>query len=491
MEILIPVPAFLQVFIEYISTILFHIRGGYANAADFLRESASQNLVVPILGIILIFWPILLSLFMSLATAWAWIFWLVTSILLGLLQVLYASYQFVMISLDIFGLSVLKTYTMLSNFAISFVLSSQKRTTSRRKLWRTSLDACDTYEDFLKIRIQAKATVTPIDSALPNAPFHKRSNSFSSPDHIMDVAKYNRKIPRVRSFTKGEAVHTEHDAEGLQHDDSVVSELGSTAADLLVTTTRQIEEAIADGNIKYLKFLLAAVMKRNHLNTDEYLVENSRGVASTGQYGLSAGSRTMIRNYMNAVECGLDYIAEQSSNIHENLKLVRKMKQNMGRTALMLSGGGAQAMYHLGVIRALIESKQYQDISVISGTSGGSISAAMCAIKTAEELISEVCVNTVSTDFGGTGEQAKNNIRWFPTMWDMATYWFKHKLLVDSETFQKTCEFYYKDITFEEAFARTGKHVCITVSASRANGYTAQRLLLNHISTPHVTIASA
>jgi hypothetical protein len=76
-------------------------------------------------------------------------------------------------------------------------------------------------------------------------------------------------------------------------------------------------------------------------------------------------------------------------------------------------------------------------------------------------------------------------------MWDMATYWFKHKLLVDSETFQKTCEFYYGNVTFEEAFNKTGKHVCITVSASRANGNTAQRLLLNHISTPHVTIASA
>jgi TAG lipase / steryl ester hydrolase / phospholipase A2 / LPA acyltransferase len=175
----------------------------------------------------------------------------------------------------------------------------------------------------------------------------------------------------------------------------------------------------------------------------------------------------------------------------DRYKLVRKMKQNMGRTALMLSGGGAQAMYHLGVIKALIESGQYQDITVISGTSGGSISAAMCAIKTADELLRDVCVTTVSTDFGRTGAQAKGNIRWFPTMWDMAAYWFKHKLLVDSDTFQKTCEFYYQDITFEEAFNRTGKHVCITVSASRATGNTAQRLLLNHISTPHVTIASA
>lgn len=148
-------------------------------------------------------------------------------------------------------------------------------------------------------------------------------------------------------------------------------------------------------------------------------------------------------------------------------------------------------MYHLGIIRALIQSRLYDDIRVVSGTSGGSIIAAMCAIKTRDELFADVCVPTVSTDYGGDGSQRRKNIRWFPTLTEMASYWLKNKLLMDSREFRRTCEFYYGDYTFEEAFERTGKHVCITVSASRASGYTAQRLLLNHISTPHVTLASA
>lgn len=115
----------------------------------------------------------------------------------------------------------------------------------------------------------------------------------------------------------------------------------------------------------------------------------------------------------------------------------------------------------------------------------------MCAIKTQDELLDHVCVANVSTDYMSNGRMKQENIRWFPTLFDMASYWLKHKLLVDSAEFRRTCEFYYGNITFEEAFERTGKHVCITVSASRANGRTAQRLLLNHISTPHVTIASA
>lgn len=74
----------------------------------------------------------------------------------------------------------------------------------------------------------------------------------------------------------------------------------------------------------------------------------------------------------------------------------------------------------------------------------------------------------------------------------MGAYWLKKKLLVDSREFKRCCDFYYGDVTFEEAFQRTGKHVCITVTASRAtSGGGAQRLLLNHVSTPHVTLASS
>ncbi len=301
-----------------------------------------------------------------------------------------------------------------------------------------------------------------------------------------------------------------------------------------------------------LKFLLQGVVKRNHLSINDLLIQDALSVMESGRHHLSEQSRNVIFNYHEEVEeclkwiadCGLEKNHYQSNNYdHDNnlvddsdsnhlpggvttvttattsqsnlngssyveteeiklykeltdrRNLIRKLKHNMGRTALMLSGGGAQAMYHLGTIKALCESKLYDDISVISGTSGGSITAAMCATKTREELLADVCVPHVSTDYGLTGQMKKENIRWFPTVLQMGEYWLKHKLLVDPTEFKRCCDFYFGDITFEEAFERTGKHVCITVSASRmkggGEGGGAQRLLLNHISTPHVTIASA
>lgn len=289
-------------------------------------------------------------------------------------------------------------------------------------------------------------------------------------------------------------------------------------------------------DLSSLKFLLSGVVKRNHLHVDDLLIDDARDVDQTGHHRLSRGDRDVVQDFTDEVCTCLDVIANaplqemtsagegigdrnspphnehKSSNevlslntsheqqqydkalelneLGDRIKLMKKMKLNTGCSALMLSGGGAQAMYHLGSIKALLETGIYDTISVISGTSGGSITAAMCAIKTSAELLRDVCVEEVATDYLKTGQMKKDNIRWFPSIFEMGAYWMKTKLLVDQQDFKKCCEFYYGDFTFEEAFRRTGKHVCITVSASR-NTSGAQRLLLNHISTPHVTLASA
>lgn len=278
-----------------------------------------------------------------------------------------------------------------------------------------------------------------------------------------------------------------------------------------------------------LKTLLSGIVKRNHLSVDDSLMQDARSVAERGQHSLKKETREAIDRYGEEVERCIDWVAsgavylgnnvgdggggassrrnapnggggsapeqimqKQRDELSKRYTLFRRMKQNMGHTALMLSGGGAQAMYHLGTVKALVESELYQHIHVISGTSGGSIAAAMCAIKPPEELLRDICVNTVSTDYMLTGEMKRKRVSWFPELYKMGAYWLKTRLLMDSKEFLRCCEFYYSDTTFEEAFELTRKHVCITVSASRASsGSGVQRLLLNHISTPNVTLASA
>ena len=478
MEILIQVPPFLQSTVDLLYTIWMSLQdashwlyGLIVLARSSLTTLFEYNVFLPIIAIVMFFWPVLVYMIMSITAAWAWIFWLVTSILLGVVQLLYASYQFVMISLDICGLSTMKTYTAMRHQFLNMVdrqlldgSNNSKRRKSRRRLWRQKLDQADSYESFLRIRIEPKSIPqipkkVDVDAALPPRKLQRSNSWIATPDPPADnnnksslqqrdaapsSPTHTNTIPRTRSFS-GELLSdttNNNDDFLVHHDPIVLDELGQKTADLLVSTTWRLQEARQLAQHKpcdeqarsTLQYLLSGVVKRNHLNIDDITVNNSRSIAETGQYGLSQQSRTMIKSYFEQVDKGLDCIADapiletdndldRPNDLGDRITLVRKMKQNMGRTALMLSGGGAQAMYHLGVIRALIESKLYNDIKVISGTSGGSITAGMCAIKTAEELYAHVCVSTVSTDYMLNGKMKKENIRWFPPIWDMASYW--------------------------------------------------------------------
>ena len=218
----------------------------------------------------------------------------------------------------------------------------------------------------------------------------------------------------------------------------------------------------------------------------------ARGPVYLGPIGYDNNNDVEKKTKKTMMNTPEDVMEKKREELSKRYTLVKRMKQNVGHTGLMLSGGGAQTMYHLGSIKALVESGVYEHIHVISGTSGGSISAAMCAIKTPAELLTDICVRTVSTDYMLTGTQKEKNIRWFPTAFDMGAFFIKNRIVVDGDEFKRCCDFYFKDITFEEAYEMTRKHVCITVTASRAtSGKGMQRLLLNHISTPNVTLASA
>eukprot|EP00934_Nitzschia_sp_Nitz4_P004631 Nitzschia sp. Nitz4//scaffold181_size46380//4021//6696//NITZ4_007169-RA/size46380-processed-gene-0.19-mRNA-1//1//CDS//3329539486//4621//frame0 len=531
MEILIPVPswaaAYLETLFAWAST--FYVAG--TQSWTYLSELAShQRSAVLLIPSLVIFWPLWVYFAVAVTTASTWIFWLLTSVVLGMLQVVYVTYQFIMIACDVVVLTALKTYQVLmrSRLAQSLFFFSKRirqshlRTSQRRK-WRADCEEAHSYGDFLRIPVLEPKQPDPIDGALAKTPPRKfrRCRSMGnmvgknqqpqgletlleeeSPTkesrHSMPASPLNRTL----SF---EAIKSFDDDLDNDVDPSLAADLGTLTSDVLLTTTQRLKEArkaFNEEGSSSLSFLLSGVVKRNHLTVEDLLVNNARSVASTGQHAFSAASRKAIANYYDAVSKGLDSLAEAPvsakanstsyvSELKDRVTLVRKMKQNMGRTALMLSGGGAQAMYHLGTIRALVDSELYDDIHVISGTSGGSITAACCAMFRSDELYEDICIPTVSTDYRLNGEMKRRNIRWFPPIMDMGTYWLKHRLLVDSQYFFQTCEFYYGNTTFEEAFEKTGKHVCITVSASRASGGTAQRLLLNHISTPHVTLASA
>jgi phage gp36-like protein len=113
-----------------------------------------------------------------------------------------------------------------------------------------------------------------------------------------------------------------------------------------------------------LKFLLSGIIKRNHLSVDDALIDDCRSIAERGQHSLRTETRDAIDSYGDEVERCMDWVANgpvplgvfdasnedgisreqvmqrQLDELEKRYTLVKRMKQNMGHTALMLSGGG-------------------------------------------------------------------------------------------------------------------------------------------------------
>lgn len=248
-----------------------------------------------------------------------------------------------------------------------------------------------------------------------------------------------------------------------------------------------LKRAIAGGNIEELKYITAAFAMRNKLGID----------SASLHLACHSGTKVVIEEFDALVGQALELLASAGPDVFppdEKATFFRKLKQSFGSTALCLSGGGAIAMYHMGVIKALLEADLLPN--VISGSSGGSIAAAMAACKTNAELLDDILQNNISTRYIPMG------IRWFPPLMEQLAHCVKTGFLVECSAFERTTQHYYGEpmdaiektmhYTFQDAFRKTGRHVCITVSASDVTGHKGpKKLLLNHISSPHVLLWSA
>mmetsp|Transcript_29882 Transcript_29882/g.45280 ORF Transcript_29882/g.45280 Transcript_29882/m.45280 type:complete len:647 (+) Transcript_29882:126-2066(+) len=190
--------------------------------------------------------------------------------------------------------------------------------------------------------------------------------------------------------------------------------------------------------------------------------------------------KQIVKDFVNAVVTTLAWLgdaAKKSSDKEVVNELLERAESAYGHTALCLSGGAMMGNYHLGVIQA------YQKAGclpkIISGSSMGSIMAAIICTRTDEEIERDVKPEILSAKLDGmalTLSQMTNNLRKTGAMYDSEEWlemgkWF-------------TCG----DMTFAEAYEKTGRTLCISVSTVTIQS---PPILLNHITAPHILIRSA
>lgn len=130
-----------------------------------------------------------------------------------------------------------------------------------------------------------------------------------------------------------------------------------------------------------------------------------------------------------------------------------------------------------GHIRALLETGCLPNI--VSGTSAGSVIGAILCTRTDEELVDDL-----------RPEIIHKHMTCFARPWleRIKSVW-KTGNMFDQEDWNQLIKWFTNgDMTFEEAYQKTGRVFCITLSSTSKK---APPVLLNHLSAPNVVIASA
>jgi len=162
----------------------------------------------------------------------------------------------------------------------------------------------------------------------------------------------------------------------------------------------------------------------------------------------------------------------------EQIKMfLRRARAAYGRTALCLSGGAMMGNYHFGHVKTLFE--QHLLPHIISGTSAGSVVAAFICTRDDEEIKRDL-----------TPEVLAPRLTCFSKPWpDRLRNVYQNGCLFDRNDWLELIEWFTcGKLTFEEAYKKTGRILCVTLSATTKK---APPVLINHISAPNVTIASA
>ncbi|SDU32816.1 Predicted acylesterase/phospholipase RssA, contains patatin domain [Pseudomonas pohangensis] len=244
-------------------------------------------------------------------------------------------------------------------------------------------------------------------------------------------------------------------------------------------------------NLRLIRSRLAAVKAaRLHHDNRELLFVINEGIhgnlGGIGNADLFKQARpeelALIREYLSETCLALHDLADSKSpdiSAHEKADLFRRASQCYGHSALMLSGAGSLMPYHIGVVQALHQKDLLP--SVISGSSGGALVAAMIGTRSHADRCSIL-----------DGDNLPDMLR--ETLIKLRAEAAPSKrlslmpLMLTEEILTQIVESWIPDLTFGEAFELSGIVINISITPATITG--ASRLL-NATTSPHVYIREA
>ena len=188
------------------------------------------------------------------------------------------------------------------------------------------------------------------------------------------------------------------------------------------------------------------------------------------------GTKRLIEQYIEEIDEALRFLANNETpgiDPQEKMDFFYRANICFGRSALMLSGGGVLGFYHLGVVKSMLE----QDLlpRVISGSSAGSLVAGVVGTHTDKQL--QKFYDPANVHF-----EAEREASVFSRMF------FGKNPQIDVADLERIIARLIPDMTFQEAYEKTGRQISITVAPAEPHQ---RSRLLNAITSPNVFVRSA
>ncbi|KAJ2824839.1 hypothetical protein IWW50_003136 [Coemansia erecta] len=191
-----------------------------------------------------------------------------------------------------------------------------------------------------------------------------------------------------------------------------------------------------------------------------------------------SGAPRVVDDYIDETVASIKCVRESPyMSAPEKVQFFRQIARQQGRMALCLSGGAAMGWKHLGVARCLLDEARLP--RVISGTSMGSIVAALLGTHTDSELRQIIRPELAKYVTAGQGSEWQRLVRWLT----------KGCYFDIVEGAPRAQAFTRGSLTFLEAYERTGK--LLNIACTPLGPRCSPRKLLNHITAPNVIIWSA
>ena len=199
------------------------------------------------------------------------------------------------------------------------------------------------------------------------------------------------------------------------------------------------------------------------------------------------GTKALLEEYRDEVCRSLRWLASEACLPAEALAARREFcstaRTALGGCALVLSGGCTFGIFHFGVVKGLLELGHLPP--VVCGASAGAVIASVVCTRTEDELRHVLSdQDDLFREMGPAGPLHGS------LLWKLMRI-LRHGKIYNAADFQEHMHWFARGYTFREAYQKTGRVLNISATPVRSRGRRAVPLQLNHISTPHVDIASA